>query len=193
MLYRHSNIRYKNKPVRGTNQYQKKYRVTKADRAAFKLIMITIFYATLLAIATGMNITRALQPAIISPLAKEAKAEVKRVNTSPLPTLKPTITPEPENPIEQEIREVFGEDADKALKLLKCENSSLNPNAVNTAGNYPKGSRDIGIFQINEYWQKVNAKFLFNPSINIRVAHQIYKESGDSFKMWSCSRKVGLI
>ncbi len=98
----------------------------------------------------------------------------------------------PHNSISEEIDQVFGKDANQAFKLLSCENHALNPSAVNTAGNYPVGSRDIGIFQINEYWQKVNAKFLFNPDINIRMAHQIYEESGNSFKMWSCGRRLGL-
>lgn len=95
------------------------------------------------------------------------------------------------NPIDDEIREVFGKDADKAFLLLSCENSTHNPDAVNTAGNYPEGSRDIGVFQINEYWQGVNGRFLFNPSINIRIAHDIFKANGD-FHLWTCGRKLGI-
>ncbi len=90
------------------------------------------------------------------------------------------------------INEVFGDDADKAFKLLSCENASLNPNAVNTAGNTPAGSRDTGVFQINEYWQKVQYKFLLNWRVNVEIAHQLYRENGDSFKLWSCAKKVGL-
>lgn len=96
------------------------------------------------------------------------------------------------------IKEVFKEDYDKAMLLLtgngKCggENGNLNPKAVNTAGNTPKGSRDIGVFQINEYWQDVNAKFLFDPEINIRIAHKIYRDSGNTFKMWSGGKCQGI-
>lgn len=94
--------------------------------------------------------------------------------------------------VEEIIREVFGKHSDKAFKLLECENKSLNPNAVNTAGNTPAGSRDIGVFQINEYWQGVNAKFLFDPELNVRIAWKIYEDSGYSFKMWTCGKKYGI-
>ncbi len=89
------------------------------------------------------------------------------------------------------IHEVFKEDADKAFLVLSCENHALNPNAVNTAKNIPVGSRDIGVFQINEYWQKVQGKFLFNWKVNIEVAHQLYEENG-SFKLWSCGKRLGV-
>jgi hypothetical protein len=90
------------------------------------------------------------------------------------------------------IHEVFGKDADKAFLVLSCENKRLSPNAVNTAGNYPVGSRDIGVFQINEHWQAVQGKFLFNWKINIEIAHQLYVENGNSFKLWTCGRNYGI-
>lgn len=90
------------------------------------------------------------------------------------------------------IKEVFGRDADKAFMVLSCENSSLDPHAVNTAGNKPEGSRDTGVFQINEYWQKVQYRFLLNWKINIQIAHQIYTDNGNSFERWTCGRKLGI-
>lgn len=97
------------------------------------------------------------------------------------------------DPIRKEIREVFGDHADKAFAVLSCENGSLNPDAVNTAGNSPEGSRDVGIFQINEYWQGVsNINFLKDPSINIRMAWNIFRRDGYSFKLWTCGRKLGV-
>jgi len=90
------------------------------------------------------------------------------------------------------IREVFGKDADLAFQVLSCENSALRPDAVNTAGNSPAGSRDIGIFQINEYWQRTQGKFLFNWKVNIEIAHQLFEENGKSFKLWTCGRKLGI-
>lgn len=94
--------------------------------------------------------------------------------------------------IKEMIKARFGEHYDKSMQLLSCENASLNPNAVNTAGNTPAGSRDIGIYQINEYWQGVHAKFLFDPETNIAIAWQIYKDSGYTFKMWTCGKKLGI-
>jgi hypothetical protein len=110
-------------------------------------------------------------------------------NVTPTPT--PDIQDETEA-IREEIRNTFGEHADKAFKVLSCENASLNPKAVNTAGNVPAGSRDMGIFQINEYWQGVHAKFLLNWETNIRLAYQIFEENGHSFERWTCGRKFGI-
>jgi len=127
----------------------------------------------------------------VSPLSADANTRIY-VPVTPIPTAIIQSPVEPHNEITEEINQVFGSSAPKAFKLLSCENHALNPNAVNTAGNFPVGSRDIGVFQINEYWQGVNAKFLFNPDINIRMAYQIYTESGNSFKMWSCGRRFGI-
>lgn len=153
----------------GTNQYQPKrhYRFWK-DVSWLVLIMIAVS-------VVGYN----------------AKQNQVIVNAAELIYITPT--PFIENPTKDQqtisdyIKEVFGKDADRAFKLLECENRSLNPNAVNTAGNTPAGSRDIGVFQINEYWQGVNGKFLFNPKINVQIAYQIFKDSGYSFKMWACN------
>jgi len=122
-----------------------------------------------------------------APTASKAYADTYTAGSAKIITPTPSISP-----IHTEIEQVFGSDSPKAFKLLSCENSSLNPDAVNTAGNYPAGSRDIGVFQINEYWQKVNAKFLFNSDINIRMAYQLYKENGNSFRLWTCGRKFGI-
>lgn len=92
--------------------------------------------------------------------------------------------------IQDYVREVFGKDAPKAFALLSCENASLNPDAVNTAGNYPEGSRDIGVFQVNEFWQKVNPKFLFNWKINVQIAKQLFDENHGQFNLWTCGRKL---
>ena len=90
------------------------------------------------------------------------------------------------------VREVFGQDSDRAFQLLACENAKLNPRAVNVAGNHPTGSRDIGVFQINEYWQETQGKFLFNWKVNVLVAKQLFDESGGSFRLWSCGMRLGI-
>ena len=94
--------------------------------------------------------------------------------------------------IEADIRAVFGEHAEKALKVLSCENASLNPKAVNHNKDAAH-STDYGVFQINDHWQGVsNTHFLTDPSINVRMAWNIYKRDGYSFKLWTCGRKLGL-
>ena len=105
---------------------------------------------------------------------------------------KPKPTPTEREQIDAYIVEVFGDDADKAFKVLSCENNAHNPLAVNTAGNVPAGSRDIGVFQINEHWQRTQGKFLFNWKINVEIAHQLFEENGKSFKLWTCGRKFNI-
>jgi hypothetical protein len=106
---------------------------------------------------------------------------------------KPTLAPDANQSVEASIKQVFGAHADKALKLLTCENGHLNPKAMNhnrdKDGNIL--STDYGVFQINNKWQKVgNERFLFDPEINIRLAWRIYQDSGYTFKMWACGQKL---
>ncbi len=130
----------------------------------------------------------------------EAQRPVKLVDPRPLTvnvyTEDRDIKVEVKTPEQQEIadfiRATFGKDADKAFQVLSCENASLNPDAVNTAGNFPAGSRDIGVFQVNSYWQDVNPKFLFDYKINVMIAKKIFDDSGRSFKMWSCGKRLGI-
>lgn len=139
------------------------------------LILIPVVYF-------GHQVEGQKEGKFVSPLPDAAYANT--VKTYPIPS---TTS---QNAITREIDQVFGKDAPKAYQLLSCENHALNPDAVNTAGNFPVGSRDIGVFQINEYWQKVNAKFLFDPTINIEIAHKIYTDSGNSFRLWTCGRRL---
>ena len=94
--------------------------------------------------------------------------------------------------IEQFIRDVFGDHVGTAFRLLECENSTLDPYAVNTDGNFPEGSQDIGVFQINEYWQGVNPKFLRNWRLNIIIAKQLYDENGHQFNLWTCGKSMDI-
>lgn len=144
--------------------------------------IIVISFVVTIVTAVGMD--RKPDVKIISPIPVKAFAEA-----IPTPTPVIEIKTTEQQQIAEHIKEVFGEDADKAFKVLSCENKALRPDAVNTTGNSPAGSRDIGVFQINEYWQKVNGRFLFNPKVNVEIAYQIFKESGNSFKMWSCGKR----
>lgn len=159
--------------------------VTKIQNAGFVLLGISI------TAFSGWNyIFASSVQEFISPLG--SPKTVQAIEVIPTPTSTPTPTPLPEQmAVEKEIRHVFGKYADQAFKVLKCENASLNPKAVNTAGNTPKGSRDIGVFQINEYWQGVNGKFLLEPDINVRIAYKIFKDNGHSWERWTCGRKLG--
>jgi hypothetical protein len=84
----------------------------------------------------------------------------------------------PATSIIDKINEVFGEDADIAIAIAKAE-SHLNPNAVNINKN---GSRDIGVFQINDC-HNISAKDRLNAEQNIIHAHKIYLSGG--WNQWS--------
>lgn len=162
---------------KGTNQY----RVKSRDTWKFYILCYTLAVLLIINFATyfkneGAGKAYAEAP-IVSPLGTEI---------GELPNDEQSMN------IRAKIKEVFGVHADKAFKVLSCENSALNPNAVNTAGNEPAGSRDIGVFQINEYWQKTQGKFLFDPEVNIRVAYIIFRDNGYSFDRWTCGRRFGI-
>lgn len=97
------------------------------------------------------------------------------------------ITPTPD-PIRDEIVEVFGEDAEDALKIAECE-SRFNPNAVNRNWSEEEGeywSTDRGIFQINDVFHPAHIKFYFDYKTNIAMAYKIFKDAGNSFSPWTC-------
>ncbi len=77
------------------------------------------------------------------------------------------------------IRQVFQEDAEKALRVARCE-SKMNPFAIGD------NNTSYGLFQINLRWHKIAPKFLLNYRINILTAKQLFDESGKSFKLWAC-------
>ena len=78
------------------------------------------------------------------------------------------------------IKHIFGEDANKALRVAYCE-SRMRPNAIGDDG------KAFGLFQINVRWHKIPAKYLLNYKINTLIAYQLFKENHDSFKLWSCN------
>jgi hypothetical protein len=110
-----------------------------------------------------------------------------------LPSDGSTITPGTRPPaarVDREVAVVFGTHYAKARRLLACENRALDPYAVHVNQD---GSRDIGVFQINTYWQGVtNEAFLTDYRINIRMAWNIYERSGHTFSRWSCGRTLGI-
>lgn len=83
------------------------------------------------------------------------------------------------------ITEVFGKDTPKAMKVLSCENESLNPRAVNKNRN---GSIDRGVFQINSVHGRGDKDFSWKE--NIDFAHELYVSKGNTFYDWTCGRVV---
>ena len=90
--------------------------------------------------------------------------------------------------IYSKVQAIFGKAAPLALQIIQKE-SSFNPKATNLNDN---GSIDRGIFQINSiHKNKVkNLNDLFDVDTNIRIAKQIYDESGQSWRQWSTCRLI---
>jgi len=82
--------------------------------------------------------------------------------------------------IENYIRNKFGKDGERALKIAKCE-SGLRVDAVgiNTNKTY-----DRGIFQLNSIHSKITNKCAFDSKCNIDAAYNIYLKQG--FRPWVC-------
>jgi hypothetical protein len=116
---------------------------------------------------------------------KQATAFISpKVETLNIPSHQKTVgvkeAPPPEeyreanfNPIMQEIADVFGDEYRLAIAVAMAE-SELKPDAVNVNSD---GSRDIGIFQINERhgWSEED---LFDWSTNISIAKYLRDRSG---------------
>lgn len=144
---------------------------------------------------------------LISGYSKSEETIILAAENAPVPSISPSLSrlDEPAGQdagnMEKLIRDVFKEDADKALLLLKgrgkgtcSENKTLDPKAVNRNGN---GSTDFGLFQINDHWNgfkqpKRNDQMLFDPEINVRIAYRLFIDSGKSFKLWTCGKEYGI-
>ena len=100
---------------------------------------------------------------------------------------KPIRQPKPENLSAKEyICRKFKADCATALKVVKLE-SNFNQYAINKNKD---GSLDLGMWQINEKYQKVSRKEAFDPILSTEVAYNIYKSWGNSFEAWSAYKKI---
>lgn len=164
----------------GTNQFQKKHKNHWIKPLISYITIVTAF------VLVGKYIPEyKVQAEIMSPLPLNISWDTPPVH-------KENLTQE--DLIKQEIKDVFGVHANKAFKLLSCENGKLNPLAVHDNEKWGQGKgKDWGIFQINDHWQGVsNKSFLTDWKINIRMAWNIYSRDHNSFKLWACSKKVGV-
>lgn len=103
--------------------------------------------------------------------------------------------------IEEEIIEVFGKYSDNALLLLKgkgegtcAENRTIDPSRIHLNEN---GSKDYGVFQINDNWYGFNKavnnpRFLLDRHLNIQLAWLIFESNGYTFANWACGKAYGI-
>jgi hypothetical protein len=97
-------------------------------------------------------------------------------------------TPTPSDPVEAYIYQVFGDDAERGIKMLReCENKTMNPEAINWNSN---GSSDFGLWQVNSIHGYTHEQ-LADPYFNTDVAYKIYQRRGNTFSAWTCSYVIG--
>ena len=116
------------------------------------------------------------------PRADTHKASWERKETI-LNVAEPTPALAKEEPkvetVEDKIRNVFGKDAEWAIRCFKSE-SGLRPNAI---GKNRNGTRDYGVAQLNSVHcgkVKGNCEQAFlNVDTNLRIAKQIFDASGN--------------
>lgn len=85
------------------------------------------------------------------------------------------------------IVEVFGDDADRAIWVAKCE-SGLKASAINDQNR--NGTVDYGVFQVNSVHIKTyGTGFTKSWKENVDVAKKIFDQQG--FKPWVCAKSVG--
>lgn len=139
-------------------------------------LILLIFLLLLIAIGGGIR-----SQELLSPLPKNYVQVVKEVHAVEVVQYQ-----EPEG-VEEYVRYVFGDEADNALAVFRCE-SGLRPDAYNPSNS--NGSTDTGIAQINSI-HGIREKWLKNYKINILVAKQLFDEHGH-WGPWVCARKLGI-
>jgi hypothetical protein len=188
-----------------TNRKLARSRIKTAQKdnrlAGICALMVSLILSWAISSSFSLPEEEMISPVVFTFVAQAATIE-------PTPTPEPVITPEPEvvkpsNEIEEYIYAVFGqEDGVQALRVLKgdgigyqlggkiyCktgENPTLNPLATNQNNN---GSVDRGIFQINSIHGRGELDYDYKE--NVKFAHKLYTQSGNSFKPWTCGKLVG--
>lgn len=137
----------------------------------YKQSALFVFLSVACAALLLGHIERYFETELLSPLSAKEFITVEKI-------VEKKVFANPQT-IEEKIAVVFGEDAEQAIKVARCE-SGLNPKAVN------KASSARGLFQIMQSWHKIDQKWLFDPEINIRVAYKLWTEQG--WTPWEASK-----
>lgn len=138
---------------------------------------IFILTGTFLIAYSGLHLIRG---------SREPATFVSPVSAQYGPPYMPSPTPTPTvDPIEQEIKEVFGQYSDQAIKIAKCE-SGMKEKATNDNTTWGGIGRDKGPFQINDVYHPAADKFLYDYKVNVAMAYKIFRDAGNTFRPWVC-------
>jgi len=168
------------------------------------IFFVSIFATICLVISSvGNN-----PPKIESSTAKNTPVEAIKVEpivadsaTSPQPEVKPEVKPEDVTDGVWEQKDLVARYFPKselinALRIMSKENGSADPERVSVPNKDKWKSRDYGLFQLNDHWQgnRVggDVEQFKNPETNVKIAYNIWSESGNSWRLWSTAKKLGL-
>ena len=129
--------------------------------------------------------TKDMQTSICYPIKLEPLEEVKEEVVEPEPTQVPPSNYAKEGEVERLIRERFGDEADKALAVAKCE-SNFRPSAI---GDRNLNPASYGIFQIRAFPGRPSPEELLDAEYNIDYAYHLWQTQG--WAPWTCARKLG--
>lgn len=155
------------------------------------IILLSIF-GCLLAMYCQILITNAEQMAKLNELKTELKA-LKSFRPEPNFSERYYMhrLTEPKPSVETQIRDIARRLnfrwPNYLVKLAFCE-SGLDPLAVNTTGNYPAGSRDLGLYQINDYWHNVSDDCAFD--VVCATEWTINRINAGYQQEWVCNDKI---
>ena len=117
---------------------------------------------------------------------------------SPTPNPTPTLIPEaPKNPYMNLLAKYFPPHEVNNASNVMYKESSFIPDAPPHQNNDPYNSKDYGLYQGNDYWQRENLKKmnltpqdLLDPETAIKFAAWLQKMRG--WGEWSTSKSLGL-
>ena len=86
-----------------------------------------------------------------------------------------------------------GSHLEAAVDIANCE-SQFNTNAhcLNCVPGVKEDSRGLWQINVNAHPQYKNVN-LFDAQVNANAAFQVYKEANNTFKPWTCAKKLGLV
>lgn len=161
----------------------------------------------------GLNFDALYTDDNIQPGAQVMGAQAPTPTPTPMPTATPIPYPTPTiipqfvdvAPEMQDIIRAIVQDPNQVNNFinLAAQESSLNPSNINQNSDQ-RGTKDYGLFQINDYWQRplyesmgYTVDDLLNPEVNAEVAYEIWKRNearreGTGFNPWVAAQALGL-